>query len=490
MDLYGLSACEMAREIKEGRCSCVAVVKSCLDRIDMMEPEVHAMISLWRDEAIVRAEELDKRLASGEDIGPLGGVPVVLKDNLCTEGHETTCASAILKGWKPPYNATVVKLLTNAGAIILGKSNLDEFAMGGSTESSVYGVTSNPWDLERVPGGSSGGSAAAVAAGYVPFSIGSDTGGSIRQPAAFCGIYGLKPTYGRVSRYGLAAFASSLDQVGPFARTVEDLAKIMEVIGVYDPMDSTSEDVAKCDFSSALSRADLKGKRIGVIEEIEEYDYDPRIKKALDDAVQACRDEGAEIVPISLATAIKYGLACYYILAPAEASSNLARYDGVRYGYSAKDANSVEDLYFKTRREGFGDEVKRRILTGTYVLSAGFYDAYYLKAQKVRKAIKEEFARAFDKVDSIVLPVSPTSAFKIGELVDDTMAMYMADVFTIPVNMAGLPGLAMNVGFSEEGLPLGVQFIGPKWGEEELLGTAAVMERRFGKAKIASREVK
>ena len=488
--LYRLSACDIVRDIKEGRCSCLEVVQSCLGRIDEMEGDIHAMLSTWRDEAIARAKELDGRLASGEDIGPLGGVPIILKDNMCTSGQETTCASRILKGWRPPYDATVVELLKGAGAIILGKANLDEFAMGGSTENSAFGVTANPWDLERVPGGSSGGSAAAVAAGYVPLSLGSDTGGSIRQPAAFCGIYGLKPTYGRVSRYGLVAFASSLDQIGPFARTVEDLARVMEVIGVPDPKDSTSQDVAGFDFSSALGRTDLKGKRVGVIEEIEAYDYDPRVKKALEDTIQACRDEGAEIVPISLKTAIEYGMACYYILAPAEASSNLARYDGVRYGHSAKDAGSVVDLYLKTRREGFGEEVKRRILTGTYVLSAGFYDAYYLKAQKVRKAIKEEFAKAFGQVDSIVLPASPTPAFKIGELVDDPMAMYMADVFTIPVNMAGLPGLSMNVGFSQEGLPLGVQFIGPRWGEEELIGVAAVMERRFGKAEIAHREVK
>ncbi len=488
--LYRLSACDIAKGIKEGRFSCLEVVQSCLGRIDEMEGDIHAMLSTWRDEAIVRAKELDGRLASGEDIGPLGGVPIILKDNMCTSGQETTCASRILKGWRPPYDATVVELLKGAGAIILGKANLDEFAMGGSTENSAFGVTANPWDLERVPGGSSGGSAAAVAAGYVPLSLGSDTGGSIRQPAAFCGIYGLKPTYGRVSRYGLVAFASSLDQIGPFARTVEDLARVMEVIGVPDPKDSTSQDVAGFDFSSALGRTDLKGKRVGVIEEIDAYDYDPRVKKALEDTIQACRDEGAEIVSISLKTAIEYGMACYYILAPAEASSNLARYDGVRYGHSAKDAGSVVDLYLKTRREGFGEEVKRRILTGTYVLSAGFYDAYYLKAQKVRKAIKEEFAKAFEQVDSIVLPSSPTPAFKIGELVDDPMAMYMADVFTIPVNMAGLPGLSMNVGFSQEGLPLGVQFIGPRWGEEELIGVAAVMERRFGKAEIAHREVK
>ncbi len=484
MELYRMSASLLAKEIREGRCTCLDATDSCLSRIEAMEPSLNAMLSVWRDEARARAMDLDRRKSVGEDIGPLGGVPVIFKDNMCTAGFETTCGSAILKGWKPPYDATVVRLLREAGAVAIGKANLDEFAMGGSTENSAYGVTRNPWDIERVPGGSSGGSAAAVAAGYAPIALGSDTGGSIRQPAGFCGIYGMKPTYGRISRYGLVAFASSLDQIGPFTRTVEDLALAMEILGVHDPLDSTSQVRDGERFERSLSRKDLKGRRIGVIKEIENYDYDPRVRDALNGVVQACREEGAEIVPVSLSAAIEYGMACYYILAPAEASSNLARYDGVRYGHSAK-ADSIMELYLSSRREGFGDEVKRRILTGTYVLSAGFYDAYYLKAQRVRKAIKGEFARAFEQVDSIVLPPSPTPAFKIGELVNDPMSMYMADVFTIPVNLAGLPGLSMNVGFSDDGLPLGVQFIGPRWGESELIGTAAVMERRFGTAKVA-----
>jgi aspartyl-tRNA(Asn)/glutamyl-tRNA(Gln) amidotransferase subunit A len=485
MELFRLSAMEIASGVRDGRFSAEDVVRSCLSRIESKEPEIHAMLTVTADAAIARARELDGRRSSGEDLGPLGGVPVILKDNMCTAGIKTTCASRILEEWVPPYDATVVRLLFEAGAVLLGKANMDEFAMGGSTENSAFGVTSNPWVLDRVPGGSSGGSAAAVAAGYAPIALGSDTGGSIRQPASFCGVYGLKPTYGRTSRYGLVAFASSLDQIGPFARTAEDIALVMEVLGVHDPMDSTSQPVPADEFSQALAARDLKGKRIGYLKEVAEYDYDERMKKALSEAMKACEEAGAEMVEISLGTAIDHGLASYYILAPAEASSNLARFDGVRYGSSSKDSESLMELYLKTRKDGFGDEVKRRILTGTYVLSAGFYDAYYLKAQKVRKVIKQEFAKAFEKVDSIILPPSPTPAFKVGELIDDPIAMYMADVFTIPVNMAGLPGISINVGFSEEGLPLGVQFIAPRWGEKELLSTAAVMEHRFGGAKIA-----
>ncbi|PIE53949.1 MAG: Asp-tRNA(Asn)/Glu-tRNA(Gln) amidotransferase GatCAB subunit A [Dethiosulfovibrio peptidovorans] len=485
MDLFRLSAVEMAQGVRDGKFSALDVTRSCLDRIDAMEPRIHAMLLVLREEAERRARSLDDRRAGGEDLGSLGGVPVILKDNMCTAGVATTCGSSILDGWLPPYDATVVRLLHQAGAVILGKANMDEFAMGGSTENSAYGVTRNPWDIDRVPGGSSGGSAAAVSAGYAPLALGSDTGGSIRQPASFCGTYGLKPTYGRVSRYGLVAFASSLDQIGPFARTAQDLALVMETLGEHDPLDSTSAVRDRDLYGETLARKDLKGKSVGVIREIEGYDYDESVRRAFQETVSACEEAGARIVPISLTTAIEYGMACYYILAPAEASSNLARYDGVRYGRSAAQAESIMDLYLTTRKEGFGTEVKRRILTGTYVLSAGFYDAYYLKAQKVRQVIRREFAQAFSRVDSIVLPVSPTPAFTVGELIDDPLAMYMADVFTLPVNMAGLPGLSMNVGYTDGGLPLGVQLIGPRWGETEIVGMASVLERRFGEASIA-----
>lgn len=470
MELYKLSASEIAEGIKARKYSCTDVVKSCLKRIKEKEDKIHAMLYVAEESALARAAEVDALIAEGKGEGALLGVPVIVKDNICTCDMPTTCASRILENWIPPYDATVVTALRNAGAVILGKSNLDEFAMGGSTENSAYGPTMNPWDLERVPGGSSGGSAAAVAAGYAPIALGSDTGGSIRQPAAFCGIYGMKPTYGCVSRYGLVAFASSLDQIGAFARTSDDMRLILSVLCGFDPHDSTSEERPAPDFAPAA--APLQGKKIGVLTKLVDGKLSPDLQAAMNVQIEHCRSLGAEIVEVSLAKALDYGTACYYILAPAEASSNLARYDGVRYGAAHKDAHSLLDLYVKTRAAGFGPEVKRRILTGTYVLSSGFYDAYYLTAQKVRKVIKQEFSDAFKQVDAIMLPASPTPAFKLGAM-STPLEMYMADLFTIPVNMAGLPGITYNMGFNSEGLPLGIQLIGPRWSDAALLNMAA-----------------
>ena len=472
MELYQLSAVEIVKGLKARRFSCADVVQSCLNRIREKESTLHAMLYVAEEESLKAAAAVDEAIAAGKDLGPLMGVPVIVKDNICTDTMPTTCASKILQGWVPPYNATVIEKILNAGAVILGKANCDEFAMGGSTENSAYGPTMNPWDPSRVPGGSSGGSAAAVAAGYAPLSLGSDTGGSIRQPAAFCGIYGMKPTYGQVSRYGLVAYASSLDQIGPFARTAEDMKLMLSVICGYDHRDSTCEDRPVPDF--AMSEKPLAGKKIGVLTSLVQGKLTDDLQKSMDAQIEKCRELGAEIVEVSLPQSLEYGLACYYIIAPAEASSNLARYDGVRYGAAHKDAHNLLELYVKTRAENFGAEVKRRILTGTYVLSSGFYDAYYLTALKVRKVIKSEFAEAFKTVDAILLPAAPTPAYKLGEM-SDPITMYMADIFTIPVNLAGLPGITYNTGFNAQGLPLGMQIIGPRWSDAAIFDMAAAL---------------
>lgn len=484
MDLYSCSAVEILEKIRGGEVSAREVVESSLARMNALEPDLNAIITRTGERAMQRAESIDRMISSGKDAGALAGVPVVIKDNMCVKGIKTTCASRILGDWKPPYTATAVAELEKEGAIVIAKSNMDEFAMGSSTEHSAYGPCSNPWDLDRVPGGSSGGSAASVAAGYVPVSLGSDTGGSIRQPAAYCGTMGLKPTYGLISRWGLVAFASSLDQIGPFTRSIEDIALILNIISRPDHRDSTCSPRKRPDYMSCLESPSLKGKKVGLVKEFMDYDIDPGIRTAVEKAIDVARSEGAEIVEISLPVMIRYGLPTYYILAPAEASSNLARYDGVRYGMSS-EAKDLMDLYLKTRGEGFGAEVKRRILTGTYVLSSGYYDAYYLTAQKVRQMMIKEFSEAFSKVDTIFMPTAPTPAFRKGELLDDPIQMYMADVFTLPINMAGLPGLSMNAGYSDSGLPLGVQIIGPRWGEMELLSTAAVLEKNLGRPLVA-----
>ena len=450
------------------------VAQASLNRIAAVEDRVQALVTRTPEVALAQAEAADRRIAAGE-AGPLTGIPMVIKDNHCTKGIRTTCSSRILENYLPLYDATVTQRLSEAGAVLVGKANMDEFAMGSSTENSAFFPTRNPWDLGTVPGGSSGGSAAAVAAGEAPFSLGSDTGGSIRQPAALCGVVGLKPTYGRVSRYGLVAFASSLDQIGPFTRTVRDCALVLGAIAGHDPLDSTSARRPVPNYLAGLT-GDLRGARIGVPEEFFVEGLEEGVRAAIEQAIDQLAQAGAEIVrPVSLPHT-KYGLATYYIVAPSEASANLARYDGVRYGLSAPDAPDMWTALELTRQRGFGPEVTRRIMLGTYALSAGYYDAYYLRAQKIRTLIKDEFDRAFERCDVLISPTSPTVAFPFGARTTDPLAMYLSDVCTIPVNMAGLPGISVPAGFSN-GLPVGLQFIGRAFDEARLLQIAHAYEQ-------------
>jgi aspartyl-tRNA(Asn)/glutamyl-tRNA(Gln) amidotransferase subunit A len=438
--------------------SAVEITQDYLDRITTLEPQLHSYLTITSEQALAQAKQVDDKIAAGDEVGILAGIPIAIKDNMCTKGIRTTCASKVLENFVPPYESTVTQKLVEAGAISLGKTNLDEFAMGSSTENSAYQLTGNPWDVERVPGGSSGGSAAAVAADECAVALGSDTGGSIRQPASFCGVVGLKPTYGLVSRFGLVAYASSLDQIGPLSRTVEDSALLLQAIAGYDPRDSTSIKTEIPDYTKSL-KTDLKGRRIGIIKETFDAEgIDATVKTAVEKAIQQLKELGAEIQEISCPQ-FPYGLPTYYIIAPSEASSNLARYDGVKYGVRNNNDNLMS-MYTKTRAEGFGTEVKRRIMIGTYALSAGYYDAYYLKAQKVRTLIKQDFEKAFGQVDVLVCPTSPTTAFKAGEKVDDPLSMYLSDLMTIPVNLAGLPGMSLPCGFDDLGLPIGIQLIG------------------------------
>jgi aspartyl-tRNA(Asn)/glutamyl-tRNA(Gln) amidotransferase subunit A len=459
--------------------SAVEIAQEALDRIQALEPKLHSFLCVTADRALEQAQQVDAKLAAGEEIGLLAGIPIGIKDNMCTQGIPTTCASKILANFVPPYESTVTQRLAEAGAVMVGKTNLDEFAMGGSTENSAFQLTANPWDLERIPGGSSGGSAAAVAAGECTVSLGSDTGGSIRQPAALCGVVGMKPTYGLVSRYGLVAFASSLDQIGPFGRSVEDVAILLKEIAGHDPKDSTSLKVEIPDYLSLL-KPELSSKkrkfRVGVIKETFGEGVDPAIEKAVLQAIEQFKALGAEVKEISCPQ-FRYGVAAYYIIAPSEASANLARYDGVKYGFRAEDPDNLMAMYTKTRAQGFGPEVKRRIMIGTYTLSAGYYDAYYLKAQKVRTLIKQDFENAFADVDVLVCPTSPTTAFKAGEKKDDPLGMYLLDLMTIPVNLAGLPGLSLPCGFDDKGLPIGLQIIGNVLREDLVLQAAYAYEQ-------------
>jgi aspartyl-tRNA(Asn)/glutamyl-tRNA(Gln) amidotransferase subunit A len=455
--------------------SAVEITQSYLDQIAALEPKVRSYLTVTAEQALAQAAQVDARIAAGEEIGPLAGIPIALKDNLCTQGVRTTCGSKILEDFVPPYESTVTERLREAGAIALGKTNLDEFAMGSSTENSAYQLTGNPWDVSRVPGGSSGGSAAAVAAGECAVALGSDTGGSIRQPASFCGVVGLKPTYGLVSRFGLVAFASSLDQIGPLTQTVEDAALLLGAIAGHDPKDATSLDVAIPDYTQFL-KTNLKGRKVGIITETFAAEgIDPAVRAAVEQAIQQLKDLGAEIQEISCPR-FPYGLPTYYVIAPSEASSNLARYDGVKYG-ARNNNDSLMSMYTKTRAEGFGPEVKRRIMIGTYALSAGYYDAYYLKAQKVRTLIKQDFEAAFGQVDVLVCPTVPTTAFKAGEKVDDPLSMYLGDLMTIPVNLAGLPGLSLPCGFDDQGLPIGLQLIGNALREDLLFEVGYAYEQ-------------
>jgi aspartyl-tRNA(Asn)/glutamyl-tRNA(Gln) amidotransferase subunit A len=465
---------ELSRALGRGEARPSSVLEECLSRIAALDGKVHAFLRTVEGPARRAAAAADDRRARKAPLSPIDGVPVAIKDIFCTEGVETTAGSRILQGYVPPYDATVVRKLREAGAVILGKLNMDEFAMGSSTENSAYGPTRNPWgNLDRVPGGSSGGSAAAVAAREAMGALGSDTGGSIRQPAGFCGVIGMKPTYGRVSRYGLIAFASSLDQIGPFARTVEDAAMILGAIAGHDPADSTSLAVPVPEYHAALT-GDLRGVRIGVPAEYFVEGMQPEVEAAVRAAIAEMERLGASIVPISLPNT-KYALATYYIIAPAECSANLSRFDGVKYGYSHQ-AGDLRDSYELTRGEGFGPEVKRRIMLGTYALSSGYYDAYYIKAQKTRTLIKRDFDEAFTRVDAIVAATSPTVAFKLGEKIDDPLAMYLNDVLTIPANMAGTPGISLTCGFAD-GLPIGMQVLGPVLGEEICLRVAHAYEQ-------------
>jgi aspartyl-tRNA(Asn)/glutamyl-tRNA(Gln) amidotransferase subunit A len=455
--------------------SATEITQEALKRIEAVDGKVNSFLTVTADHALERAKSIDAKIAAGEEIGLLAGIPIGVKDNICTKGVSTTCASKILQNFVPPYDATVNQKLLDAGAIMVGKTNMDEFAMGGSTETSAFKKTANPWNLDCVPGGSSGGSAAAVAADECVVSLGSDTGGSIRQPASFCGIVGMKPTYGLVSRFGLVAFASSLDQIGPFGRSVEDCAILLNAIAGYDAKDSTSLKVDVPDYTSFL-KADLKGKKIGVIKETFGEGLESSVADVTQKAIDQLKALGAEIIEVSCPT-FRYGIAAYYIIAPSEASANLARYDGVKYGDRVEDAANLLEMYMETRAKGFGSEVKRRIMIGTYALSAGYYDAYYLRAQKVRTLIKQDFEAAFGQVDVLVSPTAPTTAFKLGEKFADPLSMYLNDLMTIPVNLAGLPGMSVPCGFDASGLPVGLQIVGNVLREDLMFQVAYAFEQ-------------
>ena len=462
---------EWRGQLSRGEVSARELTDQHLSRIAAVEPSVHAYLEVTAERARADADRIDALRAAGEPLPPLAGVPLAIKDNLCTKGVRTTCSSRMLESFVPPYESTVTERLWGAGAVLLGKTNLDEFAMGSSTETSAFGPSRNPWNPEKVPGGSSGGSAAAVAAGECVASLGSDTGGSIRQPAAFCGVVGLKPTYGRVSRYGLVAFASSLDQVGPFTTNVADAAELLQVIAGEDPRDSTCLKAPVPDYRAALQQP-VKGLKVGIVRECFEAEgLDPQVKASVMAAAEQLQALGCELVDVSCPR-FNDGIATYYVIAPSEASANLARYDGVKYGYRAADAASLAEMTARSRAEGFGDEVKRRILIGTYALSAGYVDAYYKKAQQVRTLIRRDFDRAFDTVDVLLTPTSPTTAFGFGAHSDDPLAMYLADLLTIPANMAGLPAISLPCGFDTAGLPIGVQLITGVLQEERLLQAA------------------
>ena len=500
MSLIDLTATELLRKLNSGEIASVDVTRACLERIDSQDSTIGAFLRVSRDKALVHAERVDQKRRQGEAVGRLAGLPVAVKDVLSTVDYRTTCGSRILENFRSPYDATVISKLKQADAVLIGRANMDEFAMGGSTENSAFGVTRNPWGTDRIPGGSSGGSAAAVAASMVPLAVGTDTGGSIRQPAGLCGVTGMKPTYGRVSRYGLVAFASSLDQVGPLARTVEDTALLLEVLAGHDLADSTSVDLPVPEYAKTVRRP-LEGLRLGLVREHFGEGLDPEVEAAVREAVRVYQSLGATIKEVSLPHG-KYAVATYYIIAPSEASSNLARYDGVHYGYRTDQKQMIADLeaerkkleesgnesaldeldnalvrmYRRTRSEGFGPEVKRRIMIGTYALSAGYYDAYYLKALKVRRLIRQDFDQAFEEVDLIAGPVTPTPAYKIGEKIDDPLSMYLFDLYTASTNLAGISGISIPCALSSGGLPIGLHLQAPAFEEERLLRGAQMYQ--------------
>ncbi len=476
MEITELTVHELIEKLKNKELTSTEITQSYIDRIKEKEPEVQAFVTTLEDEAIKQAKEIDEKRATGEIENNLAGIPIGIKDNMCTKGIKTTCSSHMLENFVSPYDATVVEKLKSENLIDLGKLNMDEFAMGGSTEYSYFHKTYNPWNLNKVPGGSSGGSAAAVAANMVPWALGSDTGGSIRQPSSFCGVVGLKPTYGLISRYGLVAFASSLDQIGPITKDVEDSAILLNLIAGHDEKDTTSADIAKKDYTKNLKN-DVKGKKIGVPKEFFGEGINAEVKEKLQEAIETYKELGAEVEEFSLDIA-KYSLATYYIIACAEASSNLGRFDGIRYGYRTPEFSNLKELYKKSRSEGFGSEVKRRIILGTYVLSSGYYDAYYKKAQQVRTLVMNEFQKAFEKYDVILTPTSPTVAFDIGSKSNNPLEMYLADICTVSVNIAGLPGISIPCGVDKEGMPVGMQLIGNKFEEEKLLNIAYIFEQK------------
>ncbi len=486
MDILAFSAVELAQAIKAGETTAVEAMKAVLDRIDASEESIHAYVTIDREAALAKAEAVQKQIEAGELTGPLAGVPVAIKDNMCTEGVLTTCSSRILGNFIPTFTAEAVKNLEKAGAVMIGKTNMDEFAMGSTTETSAYGVTRNPWNTEHVPGGSSGGSAAAVAAEECFFALGSDTGGSIRQPASFCGVVGMKPTYGTVSRYGLIAYGSSLDQIGPLTKDVTDCATVMEAIASHDTKDSTSIDRAAIgkdtDFTSALIE-DVKGMKIGIPRDYFGDGLDSEVKEAVLAAAKALEAKGAIVEEFDLSL-VEYAIPTYYTIAAAEASSNLERFDGIKYGYRTSEYEGLHNMYKKTRSEGFGPEVKRRIMLGSFVLSSGYYDAYYLKALRVKAMIRKAFDDAFSKYDLILGPVAPTTAPKLGESLSDPLKMYLGDIYTISVNLAGLPGISVPCGVDSQGLPIGMQLLADSFEEKKLIQAAYTYEKirgEFGK---------
>ena len=475
MELYELTVHELADKLEAGEVTATEITKSYFDRIKEKDPEVRAYVTLLEEDALKKAKEVDEKRKNGEKVSKYAGIPIGIKDNLCITGTKTTCSSKMLENFIAPYNATVIEKLNDEDAVYLGKLNMDEFAMGSSTENSALFKTHNPWDLDRVPGGSSGGSAAAVAADMAPWALGSDTGGSIRQPSSLCGVVGLKPTYGLVSRYGLVAFASSLDQIGPITKDITDAAILLNIISGHDEHDSTSLDIEKKDYTKALVN-DVKGMRIGIPKEYIADGINEEVKNAVLEAAEKYKELGATVEECSLDVG-KYATAVYYIIADAEASSNLGRFDGIRYGYRTENFSNLRDIYRNSRSEGFGPEVKRRILLGTYVLSSGYYDAYYKKAQKVRTLITNAYNELFEKYDVLLTPTSPTTAFKIGEKVDNPLEMYLADICTVPVNIAGLPGMNIPYKLDSKGLPIGVQLVAKQFDEEKLLRIGYTLEQ-------------
>lgn len=476
MNITDLTVHELQEKLQNKEITIKEITESYCDRINEKEPEVGAFVTTYLDEAKKKARDIQEKIDNGENLGDFAGIPIGIKDNLCMKGTKTTCSSRMLENFVSPYDATVIEKLKNENIVSLGKLNMDEFAMGSSTESSYFKKTRNPWDLNKVPGGSSGGSAAAVAADMVPWALGSDTGGSIRQPASLCGVVGLKPTYGLVSRFGLVAFASSLDQIGPITKDVRDSAMLLNLIAGHDEKDTTSEEREKVDYTKALKN-DVKGLKIGVPKEFFGEGINEEVKENLKNAIETYKELGAEIEEFSLDVA-KYALATYYIIACAEASSNLGRFDGIRYGYRTKEYSNLKEIYKKSRSEGFGPEVKRRIILGTYVLSSGYYDAYYKKAQQVRTLVSNEFSKAFEKYDVILTPTSPVTAFKIGEKSNNPLEMYLADICTVSINIAGVPAISIPCGVDSENMPVGMQLIGNKFQEEKVLNAAYTFEQK------------